>query len=37
MIGYTKESMGLDRDTHAKVITMCQVIAGSLDEGSVQA
>ena len=24
MIGYTRDSMGLDRDTHVKIITVCQ-------------
>jgi hypothetical protein len=33
MIGYTRGSMGLDRDTHVKVITACQGRANSLDEG----
>jgi hypothetical protein len=38
MIGYTRESTGLDRDTHVKVITVCQDIANSLDEkGSIDA
>jgi hypothetical protein len=34
MIGYTRESMGLNRDTQVKVvITVCQDIADSFDEG----
>jgi len=33
MIGYMRDSMGLDRDNHVKVITVCQDIMDSLDEG----
>jgi hypothetical protein len=34
MIGYARDSMGLDWDTHvSKVITVCQDIVDSLDEG----
>jgi len=33
MIGYMRDSMGLDWDTHVKVITVCQDIVHSLDEG----
>jgi hypothetical protein len=34
MVGYTRDSMGLDRGTHVRqVFTVCQHIADSLDEG----
>jgi len=33
MIGCMKNSIGLDQDTRAKVITVCQDIVDSLDEG----
>jgi hypothetical protein len=33
MIGYMSDSMGLYRDTHVTVITVCQDITDSLDEG----
>jgi len=33
MIGYMRDSRGLDRDTHVKVITVCQDIVDSLDKG----
>ena len=33
MIGYTRDSMGLDRDNLVEVITVCQDIADCLDEG----
>jgi hypothetical protein len=34
MIGYTRDdNMGLDRDRHVKVITVCHNVADSLDEG----
>jgi len=33
MFGYTRGSIGLDRDNLVKVITVCQNIADSFDEG----
>jgi hypothetical protein len=33
MTGLTRDTMGLDQDTLVKVITVCQDIADSLDEG----
>jgi hypothetical protein len=34
MIGYTWNNLGLDRDIHvSQVISLCQDIAGTLDEG----